>query len=74
MKSYVCEFVIQGEFRAILCFASGPQIGHLNALLQQICPELRSSQRGHLKCAALPKLTHIIEAEEDHKHALVIVT
>ncbi|KAK0423761.1 hypothetical protein QR680_008315 [Steinernema hermaphroditum] len=58
-----------GEFRAIICFSAGKEADRLNSLLNEFCPELRRSSRGALRAARVPKLTHVILAEEDHKHA-----
>uniref|UniRef100_A0A0M3HYX0 AMP-binding domain-containing protein n=1 Tax=Ascaris lumbricoides TaxID=6252 RepID=A0A0M3HYX0_ASCLU len=59
----------KGEFRAIICFPANKEAEFLNNLLNEIAPELKHSAKGHLSSKALPKLTHIIMAEEDHKHA-----
>uniref|UniRef100_A0A915BR36 AMP-dependent synthetase/ligase domain-containing protein n=1 Tax=Parascaris univalens TaxID=6257 RepID=A0A915BR36_PARUN len=59
----------KGEFRAIICFPANKETEFLNNLLNEIAPELKHSAKGHLSSRALPMLTHIIMAEEDHKHA-----
>ncbi|CAI4222435.1 unnamed protein product [Auanema sp. JU1783] len=58
-----------GEFRAVVCFKAQAQTDYLHSLLLEFCPELMSCSKGKIKCEALPKLTHVILAEEDHKHA-----
>nr|pir hypothetical protein F47G6.2 - Caenorhabditis elegans [Caenorhabditis elegans] len=59
-----------GEFQCIVCFrAHQYEADHLNNLLLEIAPELMRSRKGQLKSELLPKLTHVILAEEDHKHA-----
>lgn len=58
-----------GNFRAVICFRALGAQDHLHSLLMQICPELRTSHKGQLKSVALPNLTHIILAEEDHRHS-----
>uniref|UniRef100_A0A1I7VCT7 AMP-binding domain-containing protein n=1 Tax=Loa loa TaxID=7209 RepID=A0A1I7VCT7_LOALO len=59
----------KGEFRAIICFPAKREAEFLSNLLNEILPELMYSIKGRLCCKALPKLTHIITAEEEHKHA-----
>ncbi|VDK18088.1 unnamed protein product [Anisakis simplex] len=59
----------KGEFRAIICFPANKEAEFLNALLNEIATELKHSAKGHVSSKALPKLTHVITAEEDHKHA-----
>ncbi|CAI2322628.1 unnamed protein product [Caenorhabditis sp. 36 PRJEB53466] len=59
-----------GEFRCVICFrAHQYEADHLNNLLLEIAPELMRSRKGELKSELLPKLTHVILAEEEHKHA-----
>lgn len=58
-----------GEFKAIICFSANKENEFLYNLLNEIVPELRTSAKGHVSSKALPKLTHIIMAEEEHKHA-----
>lgn len=59
-----------GEFQCIVCFrAHQYEADHLNNLLLEIAPEIMRSRKGQLKSELLPKLTHVILAEEDHKHA-----
>uniref|UniRef100_A0A1I7T0W2 AMP-binding domain-containing protein n=1 Tax=Caenorhabditis tropicalis TaxID=1561998 RepID=A0A1I7T0W2_9PELO len=59
-----------GEFQCIVCFRAHQfEADHLNNLLLEISPELMRSRKGQLKSELLPKLTHVILAEEDHKHA-----
>lgn len=60
---------VQGDFRAIICFRSNIASDHLNDLLLQFAPELRQSIKGQLQSKVVPKLTHVILADEDHKHA-----
>lgn len=62
---------IQGEYKAIICFSANKENELLHNLLIEIAPELRTSAKGHVNSKALPKLTHVIMAEEEHKHALV---
>ncbi|VDM46083.1 unnamed protein product [Toxocara canis] len=59
----------KGEFRAVICFPANKEAEFLNNLLNEIAPELRNSAKGHLSSKAIPKLTHVIMAEEDHRHA-----
>lgn len=61
---------LKGEFKAVLLFSStGGGSDHSNNLLLNICPELHKYSRGNIKSQALPHLTHVILADEDHKHA-----
>ncbi|KAJ1348531.1 hypothetical protein KIN20_003853 [Parelaphostrongylus tenuis] len=57
-----------GNFRAVICFRASEAQDHLHSLLVRICPELVGSHRGELKSTALPNLTHVILAEEEHRH------
>ncbi|VDN05381.1 unnamed protein product [Thelazia callipaeda] len=61
--------LIKGEFRAIICFPANREVEFLNNLLSEISPELLRSVKGRLYSKAIPKLTHVIMAEEDHRHA-----
>ncbi|PAV58632.1 hypothetical protein WR25_06149 [Diploscapter pachys] len=58
-----------GEFRAVICFKALACSDYLNSLLLEFIPELMKCPKGKLKSEACPKLTHVILAEEDHKHA-----
>ncbi|OZC07812.1 AMP-binding enzyme [Onchocerca flexuosa] len=58
-----------GEFRAIICFPANREAEFLSNLLNEIAPELIYSAKGRLCSKAVPKLTHVIMAEEEHKHA-----
>ncbi|PIC55425.1 hypothetical protein B9Z55_000705 [Caenorhabditis nigoni] len=59
-----------GEFQCVVCFrAHQYEADHLNNLLLEIAPEIMRSRKGQLKSELLPKLTHVILAEEEHKHA-----
>ncbi|VDD89699.1 unnamed protein product [Enterobius vermicularis] len=58
-----------GEYKAIICFSANKENELLHNLLIEIAPELRTSAKGHVNSKALPKLTHVIMAEEEHKHA-----
>uniref|UniRef100_A0A0N5ASW6 AMP-binding domain-containing protein n=1 Tax=Syphacia muris TaxID=451379 RepID=A0A0N5ASW6_9BILA len=58
-----------GEFRAIICFSANKENELLYNYLCETAPEIRSSAKGHVSSKAIPKLTHIIMAEEEHKHA-----
>ncbi|KAI3413401.1 hypothetical protein GPALN_010896 [Globodera pallida] len=55
-----------GQFRALLMFG---QSDKANQLLLAIAPEMQKGQRGNLKLKDLPNLTHVIYADEDHRHA-----
>ncbi|CAD5207091.1 unnamed protein product [Bursaphelenchus okinawaensis] len=60
-----------GEFRAVILFSS-PNGGGSDAmydLVESLCPEIKKCVRSKLKSARLPKLTHVILGDEDHKHA-----
>ncbi|KJH44470.1 AMP-binding enzyme [Dictyocaulus viviparus] len=63
-----------GNFRAIICFRALEAQDHLYSLLVRICPEIIGSHKvtpegsGELKSVTLPNLTHIILAEEEHRH------
>lgn len=57
-----------GGFRAVILFSHNKNVDGPHNLIAEICPELRASHRGKLSSAALPKLTHVILADEDHKH------
>uniref|UniRef100_A0A158Q6V2 AMP-binding domain-containing protein n=1 Tax=Elaeophora elaphi TaxID=1147741 RepID=A0A158Q6V2_9BILA len=61
--------LVKGEFRAIICFPANRELEFLNNLLNEIAPELIHSVKGRLCSKAVPKLTHVIMAEEEHKHA-----
>ncbi|VBB31787.1 unnamed protein product [Acanthocheilonema viteae] len=63
------DALVKGEFRAIICFPANREIEFLNNLLNEISPELMFSVKGRLCSKAVPKLTHVIMAEEEHKHA-----
>uniref|UniRef100_A0A7I4XX06 AMP-binding domain-containing protein n=1 Tax=Haemonchus contortus TaxID=6289 RepID=A0A7I4XX06_HAECO len=58
-----------GDFKAVICFRANDTQDYLYSLLKQICPELTKSHKGQLKSVILPNLTHIILAEEDHRHS-----
>ncbi|KAE9413319.1 hypothetical protein Angca_007050 [Angiostrongylus cantonensis] len=58
-----------GSFRALVCFRASEAQDYLHSLLVRICPELTGSHRGELKSAALPNLSHVILAEEEHRHS-----
>uniref|UniRef100_A0AC35F488 AMP-dependent synthetase/ligase domain-containing protein n=1 Tax=Panagrolaimus sp. PS1159 TaxID=55785 RepID=A0AC35F488_9BILA len=58
-----------GGFKAVILFAHSNNVDLPHNLIAEICPELRSSNRGKLASAALPLLTHVILADEDHKHS-----
>lgn len=59
-----------GEFAAILMFSStGGGSDKAYQLVSAVCPEVRACHCGQTKSKVLPKLTHIILADEDHKHA-----
>ncbi|VDN41783.1 unnamed protein product [Gongylonema pulchrum] len=59
----------KGEFRAIICFPASRETEFLNKILNELAPELMHSAKGRLCSKAVPKLTHVIMAEEEHKHA-----
>ncbi|VDK87254.1 unnamed protein product, partial [Litomosoides sigmodontis] len=61
--------LVKGEFRAIICFPANREVEFLSNLLNEISPELMHSVKGRLCSKAVPKLTHVIMAEEEHKHA-----
>uniref|UniRef100_A0AAF5Q4V4 AMP-dependent synthetase/ligase domain-containing protein n=3 Tax=Wuchereria bancrofti TaxID=6293 RepID=A0AAF5Q4V4_WUCBA len=61
--------LLKGEFRAIICFPANREVEFLNNLLNEISPELMYSVKGRLYSKVIPKLTHVIMAEEEHKHA-----
>ncbi|CAD6190954.1 unnamed protein product [Caenorhabditis auriculariae] len=62
--------LVAGDFRCIICFRAHQfEADYLNSLLLEIAPELMASRKGDLKSAKLPKLTHVVLAEEDHRHA-----
>uniref|UniRef100_A0A0R3PHS2 AMP-binding domain-containing protein n=1 Tax=Angiostrongylus costaricensis TaxID=334426 RepID=A0A0R3PHS2_ANGCS len=65
-----CHALKLGNFRAVVCFRAPEAHDYLHSLLVRICPELIGSHRGELKSAALPNLSHIILAEEEHRHGL----
>ncbi|KAI1728905.1 AMP-binding enzyme domain-containing protein [Ditylenchus destructor] len=58
-----------GQFRAVVLFSPTGESDKTYNLILEVCPELKRSMCGHTKSAALPKLTHVILADEDHKHA-----
>uniref|UniRef100_A0A915DEV5 AMP-dependent synthetase/ligase domain-containing protein n=1 Tax=Ditylenchus dipsaci TaxID=166011 RepID=A0A915DEV5_9BILA len=58
-----------GQFRALVLFSPNGGSDWANNIVLECCPELQASLKGHTKCKALPKLTHVILANEDHKHA-----
>ncbi|KAK6727598.1 hypothetical protein RB195_005345 [Necator americanus] len=57
-----------GEFRAVICFRATEAQDYLHTLLKKITPELLRSHKGQLKSVILPNLTHVILAEEEHRH------
>uniref|UniRef100_A0A915Q2V6 AMP-dependent synthetase/ligase domain-containing protein n=1 Tax=Setaria digitata TaxID=48799 RepID=A0A915Q2V6_9BILA len=61
--------LLKGEFRAIICFPAKREAEFLSNLLNEISPELMYSIKGRLCSKTVPKLTHVIMAEEEHKHA-----
>ncbi|CAB3410738.1 unnamed protein product [Caenorhabditis bovis] len=62
--------LITGDFTAIVCFrAHQYDADHLYSLLVELAPELMTFRKGALKLNALPKLTHVILGEEEHRHA-----
>ncbi|EPB77810.1 hypothetical protein ANCCEY_03078 [Ancylostoma ceylanicum] len=58
-----------GEFRAVICFRATESQDYLHSLLVRITPELMRSHKGQLKSVVLPNLTHVILAEEEHRHS-----
>ncbi|CAI5440349.1 unnamed protein product [Caenorhabditis angaria] len=69
-SSHLKRALVLGQFRAVVCFQAhqfGPD--HLNSLLLEIAPELMKCRKGELKSEQVPKLSHVILAEEEHKHA-----
>ncbi|PIO60747.1 hypothetical protein TELCIR_17748 [Teladorsagia circumcincta] len=58
-----------GDFKAVICFRANDAQDYLYSLLKNICPELTRSHKGQLKSVILPNLTHVILAEEDHRHS-----
>lgn len=55
-----------GQYKAAIFFGDCDKI---NSMLLGICPELGQSARGQLKLKKLPKLSHILYADENHKHS-----
>ena len=57
-----------GDFNAVILFSPNKDVDLMYQMMLSICPELESSYPGKLKANLLPKLTHVILADEDHKH------
>ncbi|KAL3098870.1 hypothetical protein niasHT_024625 [Heterodera trifolii] len=55
-----------GQFRALIMFC---QSDKAHQLLRDIAPDMQNGQRGNLKLKSFPDLTHVIYADEDHRHA-----
>ncbi|KAE9554064.1 hypothetical protein FO519_002706 [Halicephalobus sp. NKZ332] len=58
-----------GEFRAVILFSPNKNVDLMYELMVAVCPEMKSCPRGKLKSSVLPKLTHVILGDEDHKHS-----
>uniref|UniRef100_A0A7E4W0G1 AMP-binding domain-containing protein n=1 Tax=Panagrellus redivivus TaxID=6233 RepID=A0A7E4W0G1_PANRE len=63
------HLLLAGNFKAVILFAPGKDVDAPHKLMLQIAPELTNSPKGKLSTESLPSLTHVILADEDHKHA-----
>uniref|UniRef100_A0AC34QVD6 AMP-dependent synthetase/ligase domain-containing protein n=1 Tax=Panagrolaimus sp. JU765 TaxID=591449 RepID=A0AC34QVD6_9BILA len=63
------HLLVAGDFRAIILFSPNGRSDPMYDLLLEVCPELKSCPPGRLKSATLPSLSHVILADEDHRHA-----
>jgi len=61
--------ILSGQFNAFIYF--GPSDKAFQMLLE-FCPETPKCVKGKLKLKALPKLTHVIFGDEDHKHGFFL--
>uniref|UniRef100_A0A914L7C7 AMP-dependent synthetase/ligase domain-containing protein n=1 Tax=Meloidogyne incognita TaxID=6306 RepID=A0A914L7C7_MELIC len=59
------HFLGTGQFNGFIYFGESDKA---NQLLLSICPEMQKGEKGKLKLKSFPKLTHVIFADEDHKH------
>ncbi|GMR53628.1 hypothetical protein PMAYCL1PPCAC_23823 [Pristionchus mayeri] len=57
----------QGAFKAVCIFNSNAEI--IYRLLKAASPDIARSERGAVKSTAMPSLTHIFIANEEHLHA-----
>ncbi|MEG1608198.1 MAG: AMP-binding protein [Mucinivorans sp.] len=59
-KSTEVEYVMRDADIHTMCLMNGYRDSDYVAIINEIVPELRSSQRGHLRCEKLPKLRNVV--------------
>uniref|UniRef100_A0A0N4ZUT6 AMP-binding domain-containing protein n=1 Tax=Parastrongyloides trichosuri TaxID=131310 RepID=A0A0N4ZUT6_PARTI len=63
------ELLVGGGFKGVILFKSGKDSDEMGSMILDLYPEMKMFPRGNLKIEKAPYLTHVILADEDHRHA-----
>uniref|UniRef100_A0A0K0FZI6 AMP-binding domain-containing protein n=1 Tax=Strongyloides venezuelensis TaxID=75913 RepID=A0A0K0FZI6_STRVS len=66
---YLHDLIVRGGFKGVILFKPGKDSDEMGSMLLDMYPEMKQCTRGKLKINSAPNLTHVILADEDHRHA-----